>query len=48
MAVGHWQKKIKFFTQKLKELNKSVIYVGSKTGTRWYSWSISMASAEFR
>ena len=37
MAVGH-AKKDKIFYSKAKGLNKSVVYVGSKTGTRWNSW----------
>ena len=45
MAVG-LQIKIKFFIQKLKGLNKSVVYVGSKTG-RDGIHGATMASAEF-
>ena len=40
------QKKIKYFIQKQKVLNKSVVYVGSKTG-RDGIHGASMASAEF-
>ena len=45
MAVGH-AKKIKFFYSKAKGINKSVVYVGSKTG-RDGIHGASMASAEF-
>ena len=39
-------KKIKFFTQKAKGIDKAVVYVGSKTG-RDGIHGASMASAEF-
>ena len=45
MAVGH-AKKDKIFYSKAKGLNKSVVYVGSKTG-RDGTHGASMASAEF-
>ena len=45
MAVGH-AKKDKIFYSKAKGLNKSVVYVGSKTG-RDGIHGASMASAEF-
>ena len=45
MAVGH-VKKDKIFYSKAKGLNKSVVYVGSKTG-RDGIHGASMASAEF-
>ena len=45
MAVGH-TKKDKIFYSKAKGLNKSVVYVGSKTG-RDGIHGASMASAEF-
>ena len=45
MAVGH-VKKNKIFYSKAKGLNKSVVYVGSKTG-RDGIHGASMASAEF-
>jgi len=45
MAVGHAQKN-KIFYSKAKGLNKSVVYVGSKTGRDGIHGS-SMASAEF-